>query len=112
MGRKEGSAGRVAVRTSATADLDPSESARSGPNGHVREPNRSPEAPWRASEPLRPTSTLRKKTARGRPHDPPTTAPTLDEDPLQPLDFNPVNRASSTAGDLRFTKVIGNLWNA
>jgi len=37
----------------------------------------------------------------------PTTAPTLDEDPLQPLDFNPVNRASSTAGDLRFTKVIG-----
>lgn len=55
------------------------------------------------------------KTARGRWLDPPTTAPTtapaLDEDPLQPLDFNPVNRASRTAGDLRFTKVIGILRN-
>ena len=30
------------------------------------------------------------KTAGGRPRDPPTTAPALDEDTLQPLDFNHV----------------------
>ena len=48
------------------------------------------------------------KTARDRCRDP---LPTLDEDPLQPLDFNPMNRASSTAADLRFTKVIEILRN-
>ena len=31
--------------------------------------------------------------------------------PFQPLDFNPATRASSTAADLRFTKVIGILRN-
>ena len=51
------------------------------------------------------------KTARGRYRDPPATAPALDEDPLEPLDFNPVTRASSTAADLCFTKVIGILRN-
>ena len=51
------SAGRLAVRTPVPASPDGSESPRSEPNGPAREPNRSPRAPWRASEPLHLTST-------------------------------------------------------
>ena len=51
------------------------------------------------------------KPALGCPRNTPEKAPSLDEDPLQPLNFNPVTRPPSAAMDLRSYKVIGMLRN-
>ena len=47
------------------------------------------------------------KPALGCPRNTPEKAPSLDEDPLQPLNFNPVTRPPSAAMDLRSSRVIG-----
>ena len=51
------------------------------------------------------------KPALGCPRNTPEKAPSLDEDPLQPLNFNPVTRPPSAAMDLRSSRVIGMLRN-
>ena len=51
------------------------------------------------------------KPARGRPNNTPPKVPSLDEDPLQPLNFKPVTRLQRPYGPPLSSKVIGILRN-
>ena len=93
---------------------DPSESPESGQNDPVpgQTSLQGPENP--AVEAVRTPSPYlypSGKPALACPRNTPEKAPSLDEDPLQPLNFNPVTRPPSAAMDLRSYKVIGMLRN-
>ena len=82
----------MAVQASVAAGPDPSEPPQSGTNGPVPWQNRSPERRKGRPETFAPTSTT---PPENRPPAVPAThrrrSPSLDEDPLQPLNFQTRN---------------------